>query len=135
MDSATEFLFGQCVHSLSASRESLQKADAETIQSIPSESPSRAFAAAFSEAQDVVARRVRLGHIWPLWEIKEDKTTRVMDTVEKYLEPILKAAVEKAKMQGLDRDANTKWDEDADVDGETLLDHLIKHTQGQRLSS
>ena len=52
-----------------------------------------------------------------------------MEIVEKYLEPILKAAIEKAKEQNLDEGAKTaSWEGEDDVnDGETLLDHLIKH--------
>lgn len=103
-------------------------------QSFVYDSPAREFAAAFSEAQDIIAIRVRLGKIWPLWEIFEDKTAKPMAVVQKFLEPILTTVIEKAQKQSPINTSQSPWGKDDDPDdGETLLDHLIKHTQGESI--
>ena len=113
-------------------RKLLKQPDPAEVQSFVDDSPARGFAAAFSEAQDIIAIRVRLGAIWPLWEILEDKSAKPMALVQKFLEPILTTAIEKAQKQAPINTSQSTWGKDDDPDdGETLLDHLIKHTQGK----
>lgn len=128
LDSATEFLFGQCVDSLSTTLPypwnadpALQKREKSTAED---------FVQAFALAQDAIAFRVRVGNIWPWYELFNDKTVEPMRVVDAYLVPILERALEKARKEkevGLAGDSKLgEVDED-----DTLLDHLVRFTQGQ----
>ena len=65
LDSATEFLFVNCVHSLSSCIPHPHISHAEPAHSDATD----AFALAFLAAQMLVSTRERLGWIWPLFEI------------------------------------------------------------------
>ncbi|KAK0451183.1 cytochrome P450 [Desarmillaria tabescens] len=123
MDSATEFLFGSCVDTLTATLPYLQ-----SISIIPAESndadslEANKFSEAFFEAQKVLSGRLRKGWIWPLFEIRKDMTEAPMKVVRGFVEPIIQAALERKKAS----DSMDKKSEPNVVgDDETLLDHLI----------
>jgi cytochrome P450 len=121
LDSATEFLFGHCVNSLSASLPYPPNVVPSTQDN--SGSAAEDFACAFAEAQAVVNTRGNTGWIWPLMEMFEDKSKNCMKVVDGYLDPILESALRKAK------DSPPNQDETDDIDtDETLLDHLVKYT-------
>lgn len=127
LDTATEFLFGNCVHSLSAGlpyphNVTLQSALNETNSSVS------AFTHAFLEAQQVIASRERSGWSWPLAEIWEDKTRKPMQIVDGYIKPIIQEALTK-KAGSFD----TKDKGEHLAEGETLLDHLIRVTEGEHM--
>ena len=132
LDSATEFLFGQCVHSLASvlpyppgARAPLQPAGAE--------SAAEDFARAFAEAQTVLNFRIRMGWLWPWFELFGSRTKAPMAVVDAFLDPILRAAVERAgraKREGGGKAPEAKEEIEED---ETLLDHLVKYTNGGRL--
>lgn len=128
LDAATEFLFGSCVHSLS---DGLPYPHNVTVPSALKETNSSvsAFAHAFLEAQQVIASRERSGWSWPLDEIWEDKTRKPMQIVDGYIEPIIKEALTKKKAGAFD----TKDTGEHLAEGETLLDHLIRVTEGEHM--
>jgi hypothetical protein len=120
LDSATEFLFGHCVNSLSASLP--YPHNVVSPRNDLSSNPD--FASASAKVQDVGAWRVKFGPLWVLTELFGDKTRASMKVLDEFLDPILTDAVRKAK----DKPPNSELNE-VDEDG-TLLDHLVKRTSG-----
>ncbi|KAG6918740.1 hypothetical protein DXG01_012225, partial [Tephrocybe rancida] len=109
LDSASEFLFGHCVHSFTAGipyphNASYVPPEAATPQS----NHANKFAAAFLEAQEIISSRERYGWIWPLTEIFEDKTKKPMSI----------SAAPKS-------DSEEKQTESHVEEGATLIDHLV----------
>ena len=120
LDSATEFLFGHDVCSLSGNLPYPFNAPLSLRDA--TESKSDAFIKAFSEAQLSTAYRMRFNSDWPLMEFWKDKTKAHMKIVRQTLDPILKQAVENRKKPG----------EKTDIpQAETLLEHLVDYTEGK----
>jgi hypothetical protein len=130
LDSATEFLFGNDVRSLSAGYP--YPPSSPQARAPPAKiHPANGFAQAFSAAQVVSASRGRWGPHWPAAEFWVDKAGKHMVAVESFITPILKEALVKKRLTGnvaQETRGNTK---DREVkDGETLLDHLVHYTDG-----
>lgn len=126
LDSATEFLFGRCVDSL--------KSDlpyAHNDQMAPKFNRERnvaeRFSSAFAEAQALISQRSRVGWIWHVEEMLHDKSAEHMEVVDAYLKPILEEVVAKNRVAKAQVKAGG---EDEQNDDETLLDHLVKLTDG-----
>ncbi|KAI0751542.1 cytochrome P450 monooxygenase pc-2 [Daedaleopsis nitida] len=130
LDSATEFLFGTCVHSL---KSDLPYAYNDLIAQQTVRIPSAAdrFAAAFMGAQHVIAMRSRTGWTWRLEELHKDASGEHMKVVDAYLQPILEEALRKNRAAiGQDESkVEAKGDGESGEENETLLDHLVKFTQ------
>ncbi|KAG1776001.1 cytochrome P450 [Suillus placidus] len=128
LDSATEFLFGKDVCSLSAGL--VYPPSSPRSKDVAFENhPANKFAHAFSDAQIATAYRSRFGSAWRLSEFWTDRVKKHMDVCFKFIDPILKEALEKNKMlkENVDEKADAK---DRDVkEGETLLDHLVNYTE------
>ncbi|CAL1701110.1 unnamed protein product [Somion occarium] len=125
LDSATEFLFGSCVHSLQ-SYLPYPSTSSSPFKSTSNElSRPEAFAKAFQKAQEVIASRSRIGPTWRFLEILSDKTAKPMHVVDDFLDPILRAALKKKANQdaGFEKKRGLEVEED-----ETLLDHLVRFT-------
>ncbi|KAF9526181.1 cytochrome P450 monooxygenase pc-1 [Crepidotus variabilis] len=123
LDSATSFLFGHCVDSLSADLPYPSNTSYPPPQLLtPQGNAANSFARAFAESQEVISFRERYGWIWPLLEITKDKTHEPMKIVKAYIEPIVNEALERKR--STDPEANSKGGED----DETLLDHLVRVT-------
>ncbi|KAG2062786.1 cytochrome P450, partial [Suillus decipiens] len=120
LDSASEFLFGHCINSLSAGLPYPHNAT-EFTDAVQGDNTATAFAYAFSEAQQAINRRVSLGQIWPLTEILADDTAQHMKVVNAFLDPILKDALEKRSTAG-------EFDKNDFTDDQTLVDHLVNLT-------
>ncbi|KAH7927164.1 cytochrome P450 [Leucogyrophana mollusca] len=117
LDSATEFLFGHCLQTLTAGLPYPYNVNKSGRDSSVAES----FASAFAGAQHAIAKRNLLGEIWPLLEIFTDRTAKHMKIVNAFLDPILKDAIQKHnQMEKLEKDASSGE--------ETLLDILLQHT-------
>ncbi|KAF8554602.1 cytochrome P450 [Imleria badia] len=123
LDSATEFLFGKCVHSLSSGLVYPYNAT-PVANSVGNCNVADDFARAFAEAQYVASQRTRRSWLWPLFEIWCDETVEPMKVVNAYIEPILKDAIDKAKMAARHEDKSSPESSDED----TLLDHLVRLT-------
>ncbi|KIJ32050.1 hypothetical protein M422DRAFT_234321 [Sphaerobolus stellatus SS14] len=121
LDSATEFLFGSCVESLSSALPYSWNSSRHQAKAKPHSSDK--FAVAFGHAQDQVAHRSRLASMWPLFEFWKDKTKDDMKIIHDYIEPIIKGALVK-KASKNDMDSLEKNNELAT----TLLDHLVQQT-------
>ncbi|KAJ6608854.1 cytochrome P450 [Mycena sp. CBHHK59/15] len=125
MDSATEFLFGACVDSLSATLPYPHNAPANRDSSKARAASD--FTAAFSTAMLQIAFRERVGWVWPLFEMFADHTAGPMGVVDEYLDPIIRAAMEKKTRGGVE------WEGGADGESDTLLDELLKSTSDPKL--
>ncbi|KAG6819311.1 hypothetical protein H0H93_013137 [Arthromyces matolae] len=135
LDSASEFLFGHCVHSLSASIPYPHNAtyvppDSSTVQA----KRANAFASAFLQSQEIIASRERYGWIWPLTEIFEDKTKKPMEIVRAYLDPIIQEAIEKNSANAATKPVADEKGEAHLGEGETLIDHLVRLSSGTCIS-
>ncbi|KAJ6568864.1 cytochrome P450 [Mycena capillaripes] len=127
MDSATEFLFGSCVDSLSATLPYPSNAASEpAFHSSVHTEEANDFTAAFSEAMLLIATRERAGWVWPLYEVFVDQTAKPMKVVSKYLDPIIHNALEKKK-----RATQTVAFEERE--DSTLLDELIEKTSDPKI--
>ncbi|ELU38865.1 cytochrome P450 monooxygenase pc-3 [Rhizoctonia solani AG-1 IA] len=116
LDSATEFLFGSSTHSLSAPLPRPNEPPADE---------SATFAVAFGRAQELLMGRFVLGSFWPWFELFKDKTEGSMKVINAFTNPILEAKL-KEKRDGL---LNLK-EKEAGGEGETLLDHLVRCSDG-----
>ncbi|KAF8632403.1 hypothetical protein AX17_004844 [Amanita inopinata Kibby_2008] len=141
MDSATEFLFAQDVHSLAAglpypgshyytpTPQHLQLADAQQTH------PANIFTRAFDEAQRLSSLRSRWGVNWPLREFWKDKVAEKMVVVNGFIEPILAEAIRKKKeretAEGVTGEKKSGAVDREVKDGESLLDHLTNYTDDQ----
>ncbi|KAF9012880.1 cytochrome P450 monooxygenase pc-3 [Hymenopellis radicata] len=124
MDAATEFLFGTCVNSLASKLPYPYSASSSPLES----SESNDFAKAFLMAQDILADRQHWGWIWPLVEIRKDRTEEHMRVVRSFIDPIINSALEKKHSMG------TVVEKKDEIGGEdTLLDHLIGMTSDAKV--
>ncbi|KAF9491473.1 cytochrome P450 [Pleurotus eryngii] len=133
LDSATEFLFGSCVHSLNGRLPyPYNKQVLHYSNSQPSEEAADKFSDAFLQAQLIIAGRERMGWTWPLTEIWGDRTNEHMKVIDAFIAPIIKDAVQKKgladKQKGLTGAATDVEKKDDIGDDETLLDSLVKFT-------
>ncbi|TBU49015.1 cytochrome P450 [Dichomitus squalens] len=122
LDSATEFLFGNCVHSLMndlpyAYNDRRSPQIAQTASSA-----STTFSQAFTGVQEALAVRLRIGWSWIFAEMFKDTTRKHMEVVSAYVQPIIEEALRK-KRSAIGKDEKVTEDE------ETLLDHLVKKTE------
>lgn len=127
LDSATTFLFGQDVHSLSAG---LPYPAYSPLANAPAfvNHPSNVFVNAFIAGQSRTALRSRYGPNWPLIEFWKDQVKCNRKVVDSFVEPILRDAIQKRKARNglINQQVAKKGGEEA----ETLLDHLVEHTDG-----
>lgn len=141
LDSATDFLFGACVNSLDAGLpypanfRPLAASGSGGTEGTDLGSAAEVFARAFGEALWWISVRSRIGDVWPLWEIFEDKTKKHMEVVNAYIEPILQEALSKKitnmEQMGEERTGQKTDGKEGIKDDETLLDHLVKYTDGE----
>ena len=124
LDSATEFLFGNRVHSLASSTPYPHTSNPSHAEPGHSDAAD-AFASAFLAAQVVISTRERLGWIWPLFEIWQDKSKAPVRIVNAFIEPIVREAIDKRRNPLAPGDGDVKIE---DEKGETLLDHLVSLT-------
>ncbi|KAG1809091.1 cytochrome P450 [Suillus subaureus] len=120
LDSATEFLFGNCVHSLSAGLP--YPHNISTTEALTGKAKiAQDFAQAFADAQTIIAQRPRKSWVWPLFEIFKDATAAPMQIVNSFIDPILKEAIAK-------KQSHTSGKKNVDDDDTTLLDQLVQMT-------
>jgi len=124
LDSATGFLFGSCVHSLSADLAHVWNSSHPKAVNQPQSDSIEKFALAFGQSQHQLALRLRRSALWPLWELWKDETKEDMDVIYDYIDPIIKNALAKKV------DMETNKPEVLEMP-KTLLDHLVEQTDGR----
>lgn len=127
LDSATQFLFGNDVRSLSAG---LPYPAYSPLSDSPEfvNHPSNVFADAFIAGQIQAALRTRLGPNWPLGEFWKDKIKPLREVVDRFVEPLMCDVL--AKKQKKEKEVGDVKVEDDSV---TLLEHLVNHTQDTKI--
>ncbi|KAF4615947.1 hypothetical protein D9613_011384 [Agrocybe pediades] len=127
LDSATEFLFGSDVKSLSGGLPYpyYYSCITPSVDSRPQLNRASRFVEAFSEAQSITAFRMRFGVHWPLAEFWKDKLEEPMQVVNDFIDPIVEEAIkDKRRKQELGINNDKK-----DRDEETLLENLVNTTE------
>ncbi|EIW81921.1 cytochrome P450 [Coniophora puteana RWD-64-598 SS2] len=131
LDSATEFLFGKDLQSLSAGL--LYPPNSPlAATSAAKDHPANVFAQAFLESQVATVFRMTYGSAWRLREFWADEVQKHMDVCNAFIEPVVKDALARkreAKEKGLGqvREKGKVADED------TLLDYLVNVTEDDKL--
>ncbi|KAI0675255.1 cytochrome P450 monooxygenase pc-3 [Trametes maxima] len=119
MDSATEFLFGRNIRSLSTGLPYPPTSDIARSQTFRPDSDE--FSLAFLEAQIASAKRGRYQHAWPLTEFWRDKVDAKKAAIDRFINPILTEALQKKAQQQTGADAKV-------TEEDTLLSQLLKVT-------
>src|SRR6267154_1498967 len=129
MDSATEFLLGKDVCSLSAG---LTYPPSSPLSKDPAilHHPANRFAHAFHEAQVVTMPRGNFGALWRMAEFWEDRVEKSMKVCYEFIDPVLKEALEKKKAMRSNGSLTSSQDKEAQ-EGDTLLDHLVNYSEGE----
>ncbi|KAK7445179.1 Protein kinase alk2 [Stygiomarasmius scandens] len=124
LDSATEFLFGKDVNSLSAGLPYPPSVSSpDILKGFVRDHPSNRFARAFLEGQELTATRTRYGKHWRLREIWGDEVEKRRLVVDEFINPIIEGARQrKEKVTGEEK-----------VEEETFLDHLIEYTEDKQI--
>ncbi|KAI6122904.1 cytochrome P450 [Pisolithus croceorrhizus] len=127
LDSATEFLFGKSVGSLSAGlvypKNSLPGQNEEHINH-----RSNVFARALSEAQAQAMLRTSFGAVWRLAEFWSDRVQKSMEVCHGFIDPILKDALEvKRSVKEGEQSAGLAGTEEKGFPEDTLLGHLVNY--------
>jgi hypothetical protein len=124
LDSASEFLFGHDVGSLSANIPYPASASHLNKPSFYNH-PSTIFVKAFTEGQNLTVARSSLGNDWPLFEFWSDKVAPLRKVIDNFTEPLMEDALAKRNLE-LSKGADAKDDDEKG----NLLAYLVKHTQG-----
>ncbi|KAJ7924700.1 cytochrome P450 monooxygenase pc-3 [Mycena leptocephala] len=125
LDSATEFLFGRSVDSISAG---LPYPEFSPLADSPQflNHPSNTYVKAFVEGQILMVDRAAYSSKWPLWEFWKDKVKPHRTIADEYIEPILNAALEKKK-------AGQQYEGKGDEEAATFLSDLVKATDNKEV--
>ncbi|KAI6039223.1 cytochrome P450 [Pisolithus marmoratus] len=131
LDSATEFLFGKSVCSLSAGLVYPKNSVLGQSKEYTSH-PANIFARALSVAQSHTTLRGRLGTFWRLAEFWSDRVAKEMEVFYKFIDPILRASLEtKRSMREGEQSTGQVCNEERGILEDTLLGHLIDCTDGK----
>lgn len=122
LDTACDFLFGTNVRSLFDTLPVPHNLPSHRRGSRGRTTSAQAFFESLSSAQMTVSERFKLGWLWPLTEMWEDKTARSMRVVGKVLDPIVQDAIEEHHAK---QARGPHWKTTAPPRDETLLDHLL----------
>ena len=124
LDSATEFLFGQDVRSLSAS---IPYPPTDVKSSTAADAPLlNQFSEDFRLAQIATANRAQYAFLWPLWEFWHDKVGDHAKSIDEFISGLCRDAI--ARKAEREKAGLT---EEAEKEEETLLEHLVKLTDGK----
>jgi hypothetical protein len=126
LDSTTEFLFAKDVRTLSTGLPYPESSPLANSHAFVNH-PSNKFANAFVSAQYFSTCRAAYGAMWPLAEVWRNNVKPQRRTIDEFIEPILTEAL--AERQAARTEPQTDR-EKVDSEEETLLGHLLNHTQG-----
>ncbi|KAG7440380.1 cytochrome P450 monooxygenase pc-3 [Guyanagaster necrorhizus] len=126
LDSATEFLFGKDVNSISAGLPYPAGSPlADNLHFV--NHPSNAFVKAFARAQEHTMVRIKSGPSWPLRELLRDKVKPLRQVLNDFIEPLLSEGYER-KAKGVKPVGSEKNLEDM-----TLLDRLVEEADDPKV--
>lgn len=128
LDSATEFLFGKDVRSLSAGLPYPPTSDIARLRTIKPDADE--FASAFQAAQIAAGMRGRYQDGWPLLEFWRDKVDAKKAAIDKFINPILEDALRKKAENAAFASEDDKVSEE-----DTLLSQLLKATDGALIAT
>ncbi|KAF8075855.1 cytochrome P450 [Lyophyllum atratum] len=136
LDAATEFLFGNDVRSLSAGLTYPPPSSSYPSPPPPPthEHPSTRFVNSFIAGQTLSSLRSRYGPSWALVEFWKDRVRPHRAIVNEFVEPILEEAI-RSNHERREREGKGAEKGDEEINGGTLLDHLICKTQSLCLGS
>jgi len=126
LDTASEFLFGENLDTLSSSLPEPYKTPMGPKGSSTTDTWGN-FAGAFDEAQINITKRARIGYLWPLLELFEDRNSRHAKVISGWLDPLVKRALEEKKMTNATGDSRTT------VGDKNFLQHLADSTESERV--
>ncbi|KAJ7257543.1 cytochrome P450 [Mycena haematopus] len=124
LDSATEFLFGKSVDSVSAGLAYPESAPFPNSASFLNH-PSNTYVRAFVQGQVFMVERVAFATKWPLREFWKDRVKPQRQIADAYIEQILDAALEKKKAG--------QQDSTSDQEQTTFLSHLVQATENKEV--
>ncbi|KAF7373956.1 hypothetical protein MSAN_00608100 [Mycena sanguinolenta] len=124
LDSATDFLFGKSVDSISAGLPYPESAPSPNSAYFLSH-PSNTYVRAFNQGQLGMLARAAYATKWPLAEFWKDRVKSHREITDAYIEPILNAALEKKKAG--------QQDGKSDEEQETFLSHLVQATDDKEV--
>ncbi|KAG8865748.1 hypothetical protein FRB97_004446, partial [Tulasnella sp. 331] len=125
MDSATSFLFGKSVDSMSAplALPYTAKSGHSTVGgSSPTATP---FSTAFKSALEGYSFRLAIGKMWPLWEIMGDKNKVNVKLLHEFVDPIVERGLSNKNQPC---STGRTGEVDGPKESATLLDHLVSVT-------
>jgi cytochrome P450 len=125
LDTASEFLFGRNLDTLSSSLPVPNSGVMGAKGSSTSDSWG-SFTQAFEEIQLIITRRRQLGNTWPLFELLGDRTMPHVMNIRKFLDPIVERVL-------LDKQTSEKAGTDVPIDQRTFLQHLADSTEDASL--
>ncbi|KAF8307690.1 cytochrome P450 monooxygenase pc-1 [Clavulina sp. PMI_390] len=130
LDSATEFLIGDCVNSIQEPM--LLPGGVEPPRKNTTGHSTSDFFKAFARAQEIMSIRVRTGKIWPLREIKKDAIEEHSQQFRAYFEPIFDKALQRRKELLREKDETGTLNHEVE-EGTTFLDSLLQQTDNRTL--
>ncbi|KAJ3512593.1 hypothetical protein NLJ89_g3431 [Agrocybe chaxingu] len=99
LDASSEFLFDKNLDTLSAALPSPSKA-AMGPKGSATEDGWGSFTKAFETAQQNITNRARIGSMWPLFELFEDKNEGHCRVIQQFLDPLVRQALaDKSRME------------------------------------
>ncbi|KAJ6468900.1 cytochrome P450 monooxygenase pc-2 [Mycena sanguinolenta] len=124
LDSATDFLFGKSVDSISAGLPYPESAPFANSGYFLGH-PSNTYVKAFNQGQLGMVNRSAYATKWPLAEFWKDRVKQHRETTDAYIESILDAALEKKKAGQQDGKSHEEQ--------ETFLSHLVQATDDKEV--
>jgi hypothetical protein len=124
LDSASEFLFGYNLDTLSAKLPIPHKT-AMGPKGSATEDVWGSFTGAFETAQQIVTTRARIGKLWPLFELFGDKLEPHVKVIQNWLDPLVKRALDDKLRTGQAGVISS-------IGEKTFLEHLTDSTEGEQ---
>ncbi|KAG6372704.1 cytochrome P450 monooxygenase CYP63 [Boletus reticuloceps] len=120
IDAASEFLFGKNMDTLSRQLPTPGSASLGERGSSTNDAWGT-FVKAFEAVQRIITVRARMGIIWPVFELFNDKTAPHVDTIRQWLDPLVRQTLE-------EKAAFKQAGVDGNQEGKTFLQHLADST-------
>ncbi|KAJ7062885.1 cytochrome P450 [Mycena amicta] len=133
LDSATSFLFGKSIDSMSAG---LPYPESSPLANLPAfdNHPSNAYVRSFFQSQVFTVHRLALQRQWPLVEFWKDRVKPHRKIIDEFIEPILNEALAKKNKGTQGGEVDGKMAEDSEGgEEETFLSHLVQATDDKEI--